>query len=216
MANANVLNRRRYIFFLDSRGSNLEYELKKVNKDKMLVEPWKFNSATIEDLIHEAINYGRMRPFDLIYILGGICNITTKNWNTGEISFDWPNADSLAAHIINIMETQEAKFNKELPASEIMFCPIVGANLEKVLRRNATEEQIVMDSAIYMINDHIHKANFKKIHWFPDMASPVHRKMNGIWKSFYSHLSNDGLHLSQSLKEKWAKKILKTVEKNQS
>ena len=77
---ANVFyDRRRIIFFLDCRGSNLEYEMNRINYEKKQVEPWMFKSATIKDLVKEATNYGRTRPYDMLFVEGGFCDITTKN-----------------------------------------------------------------------------------------------------------------------------------------
>ena len=213
MANACFYDRRRFIFFTDSRGANLEHEVNMINAERKPIEPWMFKSATIEDLTHEAINYGRTRPFDLMFIIGGICNITSKDWKNGNISFEWKDPEKLSRHVINIIENEERRFKRELPASTIIFCRIVGADMEKVLRRHADYEQFVMDEAIYKINDHIFRKNIEKGLWAPDMATPVHRMIKGEMKSFYEHLANDGIHLSQELKEKWAKKLLKTSEK---
>ena len=177
------------------------------------MEPWIFKGATIEGLTHEAINYSSSRPFDLLFIVGGICNITSKDWNTGKISFDWDDSDILSKHIIDTMEREEKRFKRKRPASNIIFCNMVGANLTNVLQRKAEKEQLVMDEAIYKINDHIFRNNIEKGYWAPDMATPVHRMMNGQMKSFYHHLSSDGIHLSQELRKKWAKKILKSTEK---
>ena len=213
MENAYSNERRRLIFFLDSRGTDLEREINLINTDNKLVEPWTFKGATIEDLTHEAINYGHLRPFDVMFVAGGICNITTKDWKTGKITFEWVDPVALRCHIVEIMETQERKFKKNLPASNLIFCDMVGANLEKVLGHHAENEQYVLDEAIYKINDHIFRCNIEKGLWAPDMASPVHRMINGQYKSFYNHLASDGIHLSQELKKKWAKKLLKTVDK---
>ena len=191
----------------------MEYEVYRINKQNKPVEPWMFKSAKIEDLTHEAINYGRSRPFDMMFIVGGICNITNKDWINGKISFEWNDPDKLSKHIIDIIENEERKFKKELPASNLIFCRLVGANLEKVLKKHADFEQFVMDEAIYKINDYIFRKNIEKGLWAPDMATPVHRMAKGETKSYYNHLADDGIHLSQELKEKWAKKLLKTADK---
>ena len=206
MANAHLYDVRRHIFFFDSRGFNLEMELNIINTERKPVEPWFFNGATIENLVHEAINYGRTRPFDLMFVVGGICNITDKDRNTGKISFNWDTPEKLSNHIINIMEDEDKRFKKELPASKLIFCKIVGANLENVLKRQAETEQLVMDEAIYQINEYIFRKNIDKGLWAPDMATPVHRMINGKMKSNYDHLSRDGIHLSQELKKSWAYK----------
>ena len=213
MANAELFNRRRFIFFFDSRGQFLEDELNHINIEKKPVEPWMFKSATIRDLVHEAINYGRHRPFDLMFIVGGICDITVKNWNTNTISFNWKDSDTLTQHIIKIIEHEEKRFKKELPASKLIFCRIVGADLEKVLRKKSDCDQHILNESIYEINNYIHKKNIIGNMWAPDMATPVHRQIRGENKSCYNHLSNDGLHLSQDLRKKWAKKILSVTDR---
>ena len=215
MANASELplNRRRLIFFFDSRGKFLEYEINLINNTKKPVEPWTFSSATINDLVHEAINYGKTRPFDLLFIVGGICDITVKDWGNNTITFPWTDSKSLVQHVINIIEAAEIRFRKELPASKIIFCRLVGANLEKVLQRKIENEQEIMDESIFEINKYIHKKNIEKNMWAPDMATPVHRQIRGENKSFYEHLANDGLHLSNDLRKKWAKKILSATDR---
>ena len=85
--------------------------------------------------------------------------------------------------------------------------------MEKVLSRHADFEQYVLDEAIYVINDYIFKKNKENGLWTPDMAKPVHRIFNGKPRSYYNYMAKDGLHLSQELKEEWARKILKSSEK---
>ena len=65
----------------------------------------------------------------------------------------------------------------------------MGADSGKGLKRHAENEHYVMDEAIYEINDFVFKSNIEKGLWAPDMASQVHRKINGINKSFYYHLA---------------------------
>ena len=73
-----------------------------------------FKSATIKGLVKEATNYGRNRPYDVLFIEGGICDITTTNWSTNQITFDWEDPKRLSDHIIkNEMITVERSFKKE-------------------------------------------------------------------------------------------------------
>ena len=110
MAYANEFNRRRFIFFIDSRGQSLEYELNRINVERKPVEPWTFNSAGINDLTHEAMNYGKSRPFDLLFVVGGICNITVKDWETNTISFPWSSSNNLIQHLIRVIELADNRF----------------------------------------------------------------------------------------------------------
>ena len=49
--------RRKIILFLDSRGKNMEYMIKEMNKSGKPIEPWVFDGFTIEDLVAEAEYY---------------------------------------------------------------------------------------------------------------------------------------------------------------
>ena len=84
---------------------------------------------------------------------------------------------------------------------------------EKVLGKKCDSAQQVMNDSIYEINEYIHKKNIKKLQWAPDMATPVHRQIRGENSSHYNHLASDGIHISQDLRKKWAKKILSTAER---
>ena len=89
----------------------------------------------------------------------------------------------------------------------------MGANLSKVLRRQAISEQYILDEAIYILNARIFKMNIEKNLYAPDMASPVHRKkMNNLDISHYHHLSEDRIHLSPDLHEKWVKRCCRLQE----
>ena len=208
-------DRRRFVFVFDSRGKHLETILKSKNVNKQLVDMLFFDGADIEDLYREAVNYCRGRPFDIMFIVGGICNVTTKNRKTKVISFDWQDPKVLLNHLMSEISKGENYFHRELPASKVVFCHLVGANLEKVLGRHADYEQYVLNEAIYELNENIFRINIKKQLYAPDMATPVHRKIQNINSSFYHHLAEDGLHLSQDLREKWVKKMLTTAEKFQ-
>ena len=106
------LRRRKVVLFFDSRGRNLEFIVKSMNETERVIEPWVFDGATIEDLAREAEYYAKNAPFDVIFIAGGICNVTSKNKQTKEITFEWTNSVILATHLIQAMERAE-KFLKK-------------------------------------------------------------------------------------------------------
>ena len=208
-------DRRRYVFIFDSRGKHLEEILKVDNVSKLPVDMLFFDGADIEDLYREAVNYCRWRPFDIVFIVGGICNVTSKDRSTRKISFEWQDPKKLLNHLLNEISNGEKYFHSEMPASKVVFCRLVGADLSKVLKRFAYNEQYVLDEAIYELNEKIFKMNVDKQLYSPDMSTPVHRKSNNKNISHYHHLSGDGIHLSQDLRKKWVKKMLKTAEKYQ-
>ena len=203
------LRRRKIILFFDSRGRNLEFILKSLNKSDKIIEPWMFEGATIEDLAHEAEYYAQNAPFDVIYIAGGICNITTKNKQTKKVSFEWTDSTKLASHLVQSMERAEKFLQISKPATKFTFCPLLGADLEKVLKRPAEKEQVILDEAVWIFNEEVFQKNKMTETYAPNFADPVYRKIRGIKRTFFHHLHNDGIHLSDNLQLTWAKKIMK-------
>ena len=207
------LRRRKLILFFDSRGRNLEFLVNNMNNSDKIIEPWVFDGATIQDLTLEADYYAQKAEFDVLFIAGGICNITTKNPMTGKISFEWDDPVILASYLVKTMEEAEEFMSKEHPATKFIFCPIPGADLSAVLKKNAEKEQQVIDEAMWIYNEEIFQKNVLKNEYAPNFAEPIHRQIKGIKRTFLQHLDIDGIHLSKSLKEKWAKKIVKLSDR---
>ena len=201
------------IFFTDSRGFYLNELIKEQFGQTDRIEILHYNSAGLGNLTKNAYYYAETRPHDVLFIAGGICNITRKDQVSKKIFFDWDNPVELASHIIEIIEEEEDTFIKHAPATKMAYCNLLGADLSKVLRRDADFEQSVLNEAIYMINEDIFQKNIVKNLFAPDLASPVHRQIKGEYKTFLDHLAADGIHLSSDLKKKWAKKMYKTVSK---
>ena len=205
--------RRKVIFFTDSRGFYMNELIKEEFGSNSRVEILHYNGAGMGNLNKNAYYYATSRPHDMLLIAGGICNITRKDKVTKEIHFDWKDSVKLASHVIEIMEEEEEIFREKAPASKMAFCNLIGADLSKVLKKDAHVEQEILNEAIYMINEDIFQKNIVKKLFAPDLASPVHRQINGINMTFLDHLGNDGIHLGAELKKKWAKKMFKTSQK---
>ena len=191
----------------------MEYLVGKANKTDKIIEPWLFEGATIEDLAREAEYYAGMAPFDVIFIAGGICNITTKDKQTKKIDFKWSDSIDLATSLINTMDKAEDFLHKSRPATTFIFCPLLGANLEAAMKKPALAEQIILDEAIWIFNEEVFQRNSMKNAYAPNFADPVYRKIKGIKRTFLNHLHDDGIHLSDGLKEIWVRKILKLADR---
>ena len=100
-------DRRRYVFVFDSRGKHLESILKRENVNNQPVDMLFFDGADIDDLYREAVNYCRGRPFDIVFLVGGICNVTSKDRLTKKISFEWQNSDLLLSHLLKEIDNGE-------------------------------------------------------------------------------------------------------------
>ena len=212
-AESSYFGRRKTIFFTDSRGYYINELIHKEFGESNGVEVLHYKGAGLGTLTKNAYYYADSRPFDMLFLAGGICNITRKDMVTKEIFFEWDDPVELASHIIDIIENEEEIFRKKAPGSKLVFCNFVGADLTKVLKRNAEAEQCILNEAIYIINEDIFQKNIVKEVYAPDLASPVHRQINGKNMTFLDHLGSDGIHLGLDLKKKWAKKMFKTSQK---
>ena len=111
------------------------------------------------------------------------------------------------------MEKAEDYLYKEHPASTLIFCPFLGENLSKILKKPTMIEQEILNKAIWIYNKEIFRKSILKEVYVPNFAEPVHRQINGVKKTFLDHLDNDGIHLSDSLRVKWAKKRVKLADR---
>ena len=191
----------------------MEFMIQNMIRTDKIVEPWVFEGATIEGLTHEAEYYAQKAPFDFLFIVGGICNITTKNKVMKKTSFEWENTVELASYLVRTMEEAEKYLYKKHPASTFIFCPLTGADLSKCLKRPADKEQEILNEAIWIYNEEVFNANVLKNVYAPNFAESVHRQINGINKTFLNHPDKDGIHLTKSLEEKWAKKVIKLADR---
>ena len=204
------------MFFLDSRGASFETMLRNEYGSVPQVDLWFHGGAKLEDLAFNAKYYEKNNPHDVIFIVGGINDVTVKDRQTKRISFPGKDPVVLAKHLIDRMEEAETDFLKTAPATNIVFCNLTGADLTRALKREAEFDQQILNEAVYLYNEEIFQRNIMKNLFAPDMASPVHRQVNGKNMTFLSHLVDDGIHLGEELKKKWVKKIVKTIEKYRS
>ena len=79
--------RRKHVIMFDSRGFGLQGKLEKINNTGIGVEAWFFGGANYERLKDEASYYANLNPFDIIYIVGGVNELTKKDENTGKYYF---------------------------------------------------------------------------------------------------------------------------------
>ena len=206
--------RREHWVFMDSRGTGIYEKISGIDKQEY-VGIWKESGATLERLVELAGNHLKSYPYDPVYIVGGVNNITTKNKITGEISFKWDPPELLIQYMLNLLSTLDKHVSKEFPASKIIFCPLVGSELRRVVTEHwvAPNQQDAVNEAVFTFNEETFKINKRKQTFSPSLHRSVHRSKNGKRKSYYDHLE-DGLHLTEELKDKWAHKIVKSAALN--
>ena len=181
------LNDRRYhITLMDSRGTGLQSKIDQVNQGEYL-EVHVHNGATLSHLARAADAHLANYPFDVVYVAGGACDITTKNKITKKISFDWESMDALSAHLINTLQEENHRLLLKHPASRVVFCPLVGTDLARVVNAHTTTycQQSMVNDTIFAYNEAVFTVNKSRGAYSPALHRTVHRSKGGNMKSYY-------------------------------
>ena len=143
-------SKRIHIVFTDSRGAGLQGIVNRLNKTNEQMEIDERKVATLGALISIVEKYLPKHPFDVVYLAGGVNDITTKDNNTGEISFKWGNGSDLVEHLISTLVAADSRFRQNFPASKVIFCPLIGSLLGKIVTAHPTDEenQITVNNSV--------------------------------------------------------------------
>ena len=106
-------------------------------------------------------------------------------------------------------------FQKVFPASRVVFCPLIGSELARVVNAHGTspEDQLAVEEAVWAFNENVFEINARRWTVCPSLHHQVHRFCKGRRKAYYHHL-DDCLHLSNYLKIKWAENVVKVMARN--
>ena len=199
----------------DSRIAGIGDLIKEKGGAVELIEFKMCKGANLERLAEEAVGHLSKCPFDVIYIAGGACDITSKDHTSGKIYFNWKDQLSLQNHLVNSLNRANDKFKKYFPATRIIFCPLIGSELSRIIhcQKITEEQQIIVNNAVWEFNSQSFKINEERSVFAPALHHTVHRFCKGTRHDYYHHLE-DGLHLSKILKNNWAKQFIKAVARN--
>ena len=126
---ATLGSKRIHIVFADSRGCGLQKKIDRLNTTGEYMEIDDRKGATLADLIEIDEAYLPKHPFDVLYIAGGINDITFKNKLTNQISYEWGNGPGLGDHLTSTVMKADAALKMIFPASKVIFCPLIGSEL---------------------------------------------------------------------------------------
>ena len=205
--------RRKHIMMFDSRGDQLQSKIEKINNTGIRIEAWFFRGANYKRLQDEADYYAKYNQFDIIYIVGGVNELTTKDHYTGKYYFPWNDYQELENHMFERIDTVKKHLEKTHPATQFVLCPMMGMNLAEYIGDENKDHQEMIDNVTWSFNELIRSFHKDTNIYIPDFAKPVHRQFGSERKNMYYHLG-DGLHLNDDALKKWAKIALKVVEKN--
>ena len=207
------MRRRKHVIMFDSRGDRLQAKIEKINKSDIPIEAWFFGGANYKRLQDEADYYAKFHPFDIIYIVGGVNELTTKDQYTGKYYFKWKDYQELENHMFERITSVKNHLEKEHPATQFILCPMMGINLSVYNKDFNVQHQEMVDNVTWSFNELIRSIYKETNLYVPDFSRPVHRQFGNNRRNMYHHL-RDGLHLNNEALDKWANIAVKVAEKN--
>ena len=210
-----VGGKRLHLVISDSRIAGIGDLVKGKGSHKEEIEFRMRKGASFGEMADSAIKHLGKCPFDIVYIAGGICDITSKDHESGAISLEWADEEDLKSHLVGALNRANVSRKKYLPASRIVFCPLVGCDLKQVVNvhKISEDQQEMVNNAIWEFNSRIFRVNEENSAFSPSLHQSVHRICNEKRRNYYYHLE-DGLHLSDFLKNKWADQFIKAMAHN--
>ena len=207
--------KRVHLVLGDSRLSGIQTLVNGLNVSGEYMEIEEHKGASFESLVLTAESFLPTHPFDVVYITGGVNDITTKDKSTGRISYEWGVDKSLEIHMITNLVEADLRLRDRFPASKVVFCPLIGSDLSRVVNGHNTtlEDQEEVDNMVWEYNTHIFRINKERGTVCPALHHQVHRFCKGKRRTYYHHLG-DGIHLTGFLRDKWAKQFVTVMAHN--
>ena len=208
-------SRRIHLALTDSRGIGVGDKILELNKSQEYFELRPYRGAVFEDLVETALGYLKNHQLDVVYIAGGVNNITLKDQKNKLIHYQWGAGEELADHLVKILKWADGALSTSYPASRVVFCPLVGCELSRVVSAHPTtdDEQKAVDEAVWAFNELVFEINRRRNTYCPPLHHQVHRFCKGKKRVYYHHLA-DGIHLTCLLKTKWAQNFVHAMAQN--
>ena len=208
-------SRRIHYALTDSRGKGLDDLITEKGHARETFDISARNGATFNELVDATSFYLRTHPFDVVYIAGGACDITTLHKKSKRITFDWGTGPALQNFLVSSVIAADTRLKRDFPASKVVFCPLIASEVVRLIGPGPTreQEQSVIEEAVWEFNATIFKINSNRGVFAPALHHLVHRFCKGRRRAYYHHL-DDGLHLTGYLQNKWAEEFIKAMALN--
>lgn len=214
------MKRRKWfvVIIADSRGKDLQQVINDQVRPgydiRVLVSPGKGLVAAVCEAESKLFWW---QP-DQVYIVAGVCDITKKNKQTNTISLRETNP-LLAISLYKFhMEAIRNSLTTKLGNNDckIVFGELVGVNMA---RYNGTgypdPQQDQLNNIVEGVNMEIVAQNTSQNLVTPWIARTIHKnRRDGRKIHRYHKMASDGVHLTDELRDTWAKEILKSIYKN--
>ena len=115
--------------FMDSRARDLQRQI----DDGEYLGIREFKGATLRQLTNQANKHLERYLFDVTYVAGGVCNITSKAEATDRISFEWDPPEKVVEHLKWTLKKADEFMKEHHPPARVVFCPLVGVELQRAI-----------------------------------------------------------------------------------
>lgn len=219
----NVHNRKqiKVAIITDSRGAGLQSRFDQMKgksyQVKVLVRVGKGVTDAVKDSRRDL---DWMGP-DIIIVIAGICDITTLDRRTRTVSITTPDENKMVEDYKYTMEIVQHHI-KVMSVGNIpilSFGQLIGMDLAVFNHSDTPDEyQQSLDTGVLLINAAVAAFNNANGASTPWLASEIHHnRKNGRKITRYHRLAEDGIHLTNDIRDKWVvaldKAILKMIPK---
>lgn len=201
----------------DSRGQGLQEELNRVNLKGYTIKVFVKKGCGIAQAVRETSKSLVWMAPDIIIVLAGICDVTQLNRSQWTVSLQDEDINCTIDGIVGCMDATRHHLSIVLTEKphRIIFGHIVGMDIAKFNRSEQKHpQQDTLDEMITQVNHHITAFNKENAMLTPWTSQDIHRNKKGGRKTTrYYKLAEDGLHLSNEIREKWAAIIYNVIVK---
>lgn len=215
-----IRTRKKYfvVVIADSRGKDLQQVINEQARPgydiRVLVSPGKGLVAAVCEAESKLFWW---QP-DQVIIVAGVCDITKKDKYTHKVELRETNqllALSLYKfHMESIRKSLTTKLGND--GCKVVFGELVGINIAGYNGTSYPDpQQDLLNTIVEGVNMEVVAQNTSQDLVTPWTARTIHRnRRDGKKVHRYHKLSFDGVHLTQELREVWAREILQSIYKN--
>lgn len=191
------------IVIADSRGRFLQDYL---HSDRIKV--LFYSGATLDNMLRRShAQCLSIRP-KYILVLGGICNMSQKNRQSGEITLRFSNEAELWTSMKSAFLEAWELAHEFYPSYKIMFAGLCGLDLNRCNGLYGYHLlQPIIDNVIVSINQFIVELNFRAGVYQPKLTGKIHKRSRKHGHRNQYRLLDDGIHPGKTVLMDWSKNI---------
>ena len=167
------------------------------------------HSGTLKNISTYKLSNGK---YTCVYIMAGICSITSKDKGLIYLPFDTKESiiEATTRSIKNMLQELDNSFS-----TPIVLCTFPGLDLFRANSKHATgrhPQQQILDEAMIEINTYLVDKNLDRGYTTPMLSAAIHRchgKTKDGDKKYRHHYCRliDGVHPKDSTLKYWAKRL---------